>query len=130
MLAPAMESSGSGNTLVMRKLFVMLPLLAACGTEPDSRPVTFEAVVFEVLAPTCGQVQCHSTTTRLEGYAFDTLAAAKESLRDLVGSTVNNSELVEVLHADGEERMPPDSPLADEDIALIEAWIAAGAPGL
>lgn len=114
----------------MRTLLALVLGLAACGTTPDERPATVEVVALSILAPNCGQVQCHSTTTRLEGYAFDTLAAAKESLRDLVGSTVNNSELVEVLHADGEERMPPDSPLADEDIALIEAWIAAGAPGL
>lgn len=114
----------------MRGLIALCCALAACGTSPDERPVTVEVVALSILAPSCGQVQCHSTTTKTEGYAFDTLDAAKASLRELVGTTSANSELVEVLHADGEERMPPDSPLAEEDIALIEAWIDAGAPGL
>ncbi len=116
----------------MSKL-LLAPLLLGligCGTTPDERPATVEVVALSILTPNCGQVQCHSTTTNLEGYAFDTLAAAKKSLKRLVGATVAQSELVEVLHADGDERMPPDSPLAEEDIALIEAWIAAGAPGL
>lgn len=108
----------------------LIPALAACGTTPDERPATVEVVALSILAPNCGQVQCHSTSTKLEGYAFDTLDAAKDALRQLVGTSTANSELVEVLHADGEKRMPPDSPLADEDIALVEAWIDAGAPGL
>jgi hypothetical protein len=114
----------------MRTTLALCCVLAACGTSPDERPISVEVVALSILAPSCGQVQCHSTTTKTEGYAFDTLEAAKTSLRELVGTSTSNSELVEVLHADGEERMPPDSPLADEDIALIEAWIDAGAPGL
>jgi len=111
-------------------LVTLLAGLVACGTTPDERPVTVEVVALSILAPNCGQVQCHSTTTNLEGYAFDTLDAAKKSLNRLAGTTLANSELVEVLHADGDKRMPPDSPLADEDIALVEAWIEAGRPGL
>lgn len=110
-------------------LVTLLAGLAACGTTPDERPATVEVIALSILAPSCGQVQCHSTTTNLEGLAFDTLAAAKKSLTEL-GVTRANNELIEVLHGEGDERMPPDAPLADEDIALIEAWIAAGAPGL
>lgn len=104
--------------------------LIGCGTTPDERPATVEVVALSILAPSCGQVQCHSTTTNLEGYAFDTLAAAKKSLARLVSRTGGQSELLEVLEASGDERMPPDAPLADEDVALIQAWIDAGAPGL
>src|SRR5689334_23195565 len=56
--------------------------LIACGTT-DDRPATVEVVSLEILAPTCGAVQCHSTTTRTEGLAFDTLDEAKASMRDL-----------------------------------------------
>lgn len=118
------------NMTVRLTSLVLAAGLAACGTTPDERPVTVEVVALSILAPTCGQVQCHSSSTHLEGYAFDTLAEAKVALKRLVSTTGRRSKLIEVLSADGEERMPPDAPLADEDIALIQAWVDAGAPGL
>ncbi len=97
--------------------------LAGCGTTPDERPVTFEVVTLSVLAPTCGQVQCHSTSTHTKGYAFDTLAASRDSLR----GTGDRNEVWQQIES-GE--MPPDAPLAEEDKQLIKAWLDAGAPGL
>ena len=41
-----------------------------------------------------------------------------------------NNELTDVLFGDGDERMPPDSPLNQQDLDLITAWIDMGAPGL
>lgn len=113
----------------MRNLLI-LAFLAACGTDPDPREPTFDVVAQQILAPTCGQVQCHSTTTRVEGFAFDTPAAARASLRDMGVRGGRNNELYEVLHEDGEERMPPDSPLNQQDLDLITAWLDMGAPGL
>lgn len=104
-------------------------LAAGCGTA-DDRPATLEVVAIEILAPTCGAVQCHSTTTRLEGLAFDTLDAARDSLRRLGVRGGRGGELLEVIREDGEEKMPPDMPMFEQDVALIEKWIAAGAPGL
>ena len=118
----------------MKPRFACLALavgLAACGTTPDERPLTIEVVALSILAPTCGQVQCHSSSTHIQGYAFDTLAAAKVAIKRLVSTTPGRtSKLLSVLNADGGERMPPDAPLAEEDIALIQAWVDAGAPGL
>jgi len=37
------------------------------------------------------------------------------------------SQLVHLLRGDEIARMPPDAPLADADIVLVEQWIAAGA---
>lgn len=105
-------------------------LSAACGTTPDERPVSFEVVSLSVLAPSCGQVQCHSSTSNIQGYAFDTLDGARAALRRLAGATASQSKIVEVMRASGGERMPPDAPLAEEDIQLVEAWIDAGSPGL
>jgi hypothetical protein len=105
-------------------------LVGACGTDPDPREPTFDVVAQEVLAPTCGQVQCHSTTTRVEGYAFDTRAAARESLIDMGVRNGRNNELMNVLSSDGDERMPPDSPLNQQDLDLVTKWIDMGAPGL
>ena len=107
-------------------LIIASALLTSCGTE-DDRPATVEVVSLEILAPACGAVQCHSTTTRLEGLAFDTLGAAKASLRDLGVRAGRGGELIEVID---EQQMPPDSPMFENDIALIKKWIANGATGL
>ncbi len=100
--------------------------MMACGTT-DDRPATVEVVSLEILAPSCGAVQCHSTTTRLEGLAFDTLDEAKASMRRLDVRAGDGGELLEVIL---ENEMPPDSPMFENDIHLIEAWIDAGATGL
>ncbi|HET9624947.1 MAG TPA: c-type cytochrome domain-containing protein [Kofleriaceae bacterium] len=103
---------------------------AGCGTSPDSRPKTFEYITLEVLSPACAMVACHSTSTKVEGYAFDTLAASRASLRQLVRpGDPEHSELYTII-ATPEEVMPPDAPLATEDIDLIRSWILDGAPGL
>ncbi len=118
----------------MQRLSVCLLLVAACGTTPDDRPPTVEVVALSVLAPSCGQVQCHSTATYIQGYAFDTLDTAKDALRDIArvrtGGTSATTRIIEVLRATGGQRMPPDSPLAEQDIQLVEAWIDSGSPGL
>ncbi len=128
----ARPSCGSNPAMAYRSLCTALAiaLLAGCGTTPDERPATLEVITLEVLAPTCGQVQCHSTTTRTEGFAFDTIDAARESLREPEVRGGRGGELYDVLTADGEDRMPPDSPMNDQDIALIMRWIDDGAPGL
>jgi len=115
-------------------LYLLLSLLvgalaAGCGTT-DERPATLEVISLEILAPTCGTVQCHSTTSRIQGYAFDTLDASRSSLRDLGVSAGRGGELLNVIDGDAEERMPPDMPMFEPDIALIKKWIADGAAGL
>ena len=113
------------------RLIAAALLFAACGTTPDERPPTLEVLTFEVFAPTCGQVQCHSSFTSNEGYAFDTLEGAKTTLGQLSVTANDGGTLYLVLDgAAGYERMPPDVPLAKQDRALIEAWVNAGAPGL
>ncbi len=109
----------------------MTAVLAGCGTTPDERPPTLEVVALSILAPTCGQVQCHSSSTKLVGYAFDTLAGAKAALNRLVGGPGGNGNgLLSVLRASGDKRMPADAPMDEQDIALIQEWIDLGAQGL
>src|SRR4029077_2149463 len=67
-------------TIRAMKLLLLALALCACGSSPDTRPVTFEVVVTEVLGPSCGQVQCHSSTTNEKRYRFDTIADARASM--------------------------------------------------
>ncbi len=94
-----------------------------------------------VLAPNCGQVQCHSTFTTTKKLAFDTIEAARRTLGcelgideglnpdKPTGREPHGNDLWNVITAYGKQRMPPDSPLADADIALISTWLEADAPG-
>jgi hypothetical protein len=117
------EVQRGGHQRRMKYFVPLLLLFAGCGTDPDSRPVTFEVVALEVMAPSCGQVQCHSTSTHIQGYAFDTLDAARQSMN----SVNKRKQLLEQIQRGS---MPPDYPMADEDVALFKAWIDAGAPGI
>ena len=118
--------------MALRTLACALAIVAGCGTSPDERPPTLEVVALSILAPSCGQVQCHSSSTNLQGYAFDTFAGTRTALRTLVGvgGTNPNNKLIKVLTASGDKRMPADTPMDDQDIALIQAWIDGGAQGL
>ncbi len=108
-------------------LAALASLASACGDSVDDRPATREYIVAAILAPACGNGGCHSSAAAVEGYAFDTLEAANEALDRLVDPGNLNSRLLTVLRSSGEERMPLDAPLPDDDIALIEKWIQGGA---
>lgn len=106
----------------MRSLALCSLLLVACGTD-DPRSPTVEVISTEILAPACGTPQCHSTSTLQSGYAFDTLAASKVALKSLTSGQTggHHRSLLEELTT---RRMPPDVPLDDADLKLLETWIA------
>src|SRR3569623_119413 len=55
--------------------------------------------------------------------------ACQRNQRPLVVPFVpSQSGVVNVLRAEGASRMPPDRPLAEGDIELVERWILNGAP--
>jgi predicted CxxxxCH...CXXCH cytochrome family protein len=102
-------------------IVVLLACAAACGTEPDPRPVTFEVIAYEVLQPSCGAIYCHSTATQTRQLAFDTLDATRTSVKRHI------SVILDVIDR---QTMPPDSPMDARDVALLQAWVDAGEPGL
>lgn len=130
----------------MVRLAVVAALtLAACGTTTDDRPLTLPYITETILAPTCGSAECHSTFRQAVGDVFDTVSGARKSI-------VNNglvvipddqampagSRLVQAITVglpsilspgSGKIRMPYDAPMPNEDVRLIEKWIAAGAKG-
>lgn len=127
----------------MQRLSVVAAVLglAACGTDEDDRPQTLEYVTAVVLAPNCGNAQCHSSFRREENYAFDTIHETRLTLMNNAGLVVpgepNESLLYTVLISPGGDddsgnppRMPYDQPMANKDIQLIYNWIEGGAEGL
>ena len=123
-----------------RLIWLSVLTLAACGTEIDQRPRTVEYITEAVLAPNCGNAQCHSSFRNVKGYAFDTVERSQQSLvGGLVGVIDLNAKdepqgdhtssfLVNVLTR-AVDRMPYDQGLPEPDLDLINRWIDFGAPG-
>lgn len=104
----------------------------AAGKAP-ARPATsirFLQDVKPVLAHHC--FSCHARDKRAGGLSLESRELALkggESGPALVPGKSAASELLRrVTHADPARRMPPGKPLKGEEIALLKAWIDAGAP--
>lgn len=126
---------------------------AGCGSATDNRPATWSYVSTAILQPSCATANCHSAlaqraqvdlSTRAAGYhslvdrhfvitpaaVTDGGAAAVEAgvpayLTD--DQRVERSQVINLMHAQGSLRMPPDMPLPETDIQLVEKWIRDGA---
>ncbi|MEZ4365971.1 MAG: c-type cytochrome domain-containing protein [Kofleriaceae bacterium] len=108
----------------------LLAVAAGCADDVDPRPAELPYLVEAILRPSCGTAACHSSLTQTEGLVFDTLEGTRATLNsepDLVSVLdPEASKLLRVLDGSA-ARMPPDAPIPDADIALIRAWIVAGA---
>jgi hypothetical protein len=100
---------------------------AACSQTDNDRPATLQYVTEAILQPNCAQDVCHSSYTKTKGYAFDTVAAAKQSLQMLVNPDEPESSLLYTVLTRQVKRMPYDAPLPQKDIDLILRWIEGSA---
>ena len=116
-----------------------------CGGE-DNRPATWNYVSAAIIQPNCATSSCHSKAAAVAGLDLSTADSGyddllKQNLPNIPESTMRNaatrsmvlpgnpaqSRVVNMMRAFGAARMPPDRPLAEADIQLVEAWILAGA---
>ena len=98
----------------------------------DTRPARLSYIVPAILRPNCATSSCHSSKAQAGDVVLETPESAYETL---IGKTTaegvnlvtpgspNGSALKYLLRAEETVRMPPDQPLPDKDIELIEAWI-------
>lgn len=122
---------------------VALMFVLGCDT-PEERPVTWSYLHAAIIAPSCATASCHSKvssvkgldlSTRTSAYAFlvgrtcDAPALPGEPERNYVRPyDPDGSQLVHMLRGDEIRLMPPDQPLPDVEISLVERWILEGAP--
>ena len=106
-------------------LALVVSAAAGCGGSVDSRPAKWSYIYPVIIQPNCATANCHSNLTQRFNIRLDTMARGYTQLKGLAAS----SGLSQLLRGENKafQRMPPDVPLSDPDIALIEAWGAAGA---
>jgi hypothetical protein len=112
--------------------------LGAC-QDVDDRPPTWSYIHATIIAPNCTTSNCHTDISQAAGISFDD---PDEGYRALAGvncgsGTANDlvvanqpeaSKLMYLLRGEEIRVMPPDVPLPDVEIELIEIWIEGGAP--
>jgi hypothetical protein len=103
---------------------------AGCGGTKEDRPPQWSFISATIIEPSCVTVNCHSAITAQAGVDLSAREIGYYTLKNgaylIDNGDPSSSTLVTVLNAQGSMRMPPDNPLPEADIALIEAWIAAG----
>ena len=140
-----MASSGSrrrhGAALALAGACVAL---AACA-EVEDRPASWSFVHAVIVAPNCTSSNCHSQLAATAGLQLDELEGAYFYLTgrpcdpggtggELTGDhnfvlpgQPESSRLVHLLRGKNTIVMPPDVPLPEAEIEIIERWILEGA---
>jgi hypothetical protein len=127
------------------RIMLVSVALVGCGGDED-RPATWSYISPGIIQPNCATSSCHSRGAAVSGLDLSTAKAGYDSLfnqklapqplipaRQMVTRRLvtpfspTESRVVNMLRAYGASRMPPDRPLAEADIALIEEWILSGA---
>ncbi len=134
-----MHDSQLASTRFVRRTLMACGLaaawtLCACniGLAQAAEPVDFERDIAPIFRQYC--VGCHNSTEPEKGLIlehYDAVLAGGEGGAVLVAGKSDQSRLVLMLEGKLEPAMPPpdnEAPSA-EQIALIKAWIDAGAPG-
>jgi hypothetical protein len=101
---------------------------AGCGSAVDSRPQKWSYISPVLIQPNCATANCHSQLAARLNVVLDTISDGYTHIRPYVQGG-ENAVLLKLLRGSDPtlRRMPPDYPMTDVDIALIEGWITAGA---
>jgi hypothetical protein len=109
---------------------------AGCGSAKDERPAKWSFISATIIEPSCATVNCHSAITKQGGVDLSSEQIGYQTL--VMTNSIDKtyyvypkypeySQLITLLNAVGSIRMPPDNPLPEADIVLIENWISDGA---
>jgi hypothetical protein len=119
---------------------------AGCGTE-DNRPAEWSFIAPVIMAPNCATASCHSRGAAVSGLDLSTVDDGYASLMKQKATSFyygedmpeavsrplvtpcrpDQSRIINMMKARGAQRMPPDRPMSQSDIALVEQWILDGA---
>ena len=108
--------------------------LIGCGSATDDRPVKWSFISAAITEPSCATVNCHSAVAQRAGVDLHNSDVGYKSLtargwtKLIDPNDPTSAPVLYLMRAKGSIRMPPDVPLPEADIDLIQRWIGAGAP--
>ena len=117
----------------LRRFHVAWGLVLAsvgCGAGAETRPAKWSYISPAIIQPSCATANCHSQLAQRSGVVLDSTYDGYDQLVNrhfVIPGKPDSSALIGLLRGQGSRRMPPDFPLPDVDIKLIEDWIMAGA---
>jgi len=120
-----------------RRLFLVAAAVAAligCGSATDDRPAKWSFISATITEPSCATVNCHSNVAGRAGVDLADRAIGYNDLttrgftRLADPTDPTSAPVLYLMRGRGSIRMPPDVPLPEADISLIQTWINAGAP--
>ncbi len=97
--------------------------LLGCGAEVDERPASWSYIHAAIIVPNCATSACHSTLSKTKGVDLEDHASAYRAFHDS-GNNLNDIGRLLRGQVNGYYRMPPDQPLPEADIELVERWLA------
>lgn len=117
--------------------------MAACGGE-ENRPANWAYISPAIIQPNCATSSCHSRAAAVAGLDLSEVDKGWASLMEqqlptrptaignpartlVVPGNPVQSRIVNMMRGIGANLMPPDRPLAEADIELVEGWILKGA---
>jgi hypothetical protein len=103
---------------------------AGCAGGVDDRPAKWSVIAATITEPSCATVNCHSQITQRAGVDLHAREIGYYTLINghyVIPGYPDQSAVISIMNAVGSLRMPPDVPLPNADIELIEEWIAGGA---
>ena len=111
-------------------------VVSGCNGTTDDRPPKWSFISATIMEPSCATVNCHSAITHQGAVDLSSREVGYQTLVENAGGKSfyvyayhpEASPVVNLMNAEGSIRMPPDNPLPQADIQLIEAWISDGAP--
>jgi hypothetical protein len=119
--------------LLLASLIAISPLRATAGAEPThgrNQDLFFEARIRPLLIDNC--LKCHGEEKQKGGLRLDSQAAilkgGKKGLILTPGQPENSRIIAAVTYKDADLQMPPDDQLSDEQVRVLNEWVAMGAP--
>ena len=132
-----------GPSLALALLWLASGAATSACDDPGDRSAAWGYVYPAILRPACTTSSCHSNVSSAAGLDLSTANAAYSYLlgracgapphpEDAIGNFVlpfqpERSRLLSLLRGDRTTIMPPDSPLPESEIAIVEQWILEGA---
>ena len=120
--------------------------IAGCGKSTDDRPATWSFVSTAILAAELRDrelplgdraARVGRSVDARRGLSQPGRSALRDHARSVLGDAgtpaltdderVERSQVINLMHAQGNLRMPPDMPLPETDIQLVASWIRDGA---